>query len=80
MRALSIALFLILFAIAIVAGVMSYRNWRRLSGHVRLMQAEGTGSREYMALLGVFISITLGVGIIWLGIPLAILSLCVRTR
>lgn len=80
MRTLGIALFVLLLAIAIAAGVMSYRNWQRLSGHVRLMQAEGTGTLEYMALIGVFISITLGVGIVWLGIPLAILSLCVRTR
>jgi uncharacterized membrane protein YphA (DoxX/SURF4 family) len=80
MHALSIILFLALLAIAIGAGIMSYRNWRQLAGGVRIYRAEGEPPREYLALLGVFISITLGLGIIWLGIPLTILSLCVRTR
>jgi hypothetical protein len=80
MQALSIILFLALLAIAIGAGIMSYRNWRQLAGGVRIYRAEGEPPREYLALLGVFISITLGLGIIWLGIPLTILSLCVRTR
>ncbi|MES2220799.1 MAG: hypothetical protein V4587_07515 [Acidobacteriota bacterium] len=77
---LNIVLFFVLLGIAVLAGVMSYRNWRRLAGEVKILHAEGTGSREYLALIGVFISITLGMGIIWLGIPLLILSLCVRIR
>ena len=80
MRLLNIVLFVILFAIALAAGVMSYRNWRRLAGQVPLLHAESTGRREYVAFLGIFISVTLGIGMIWLGIPLVILSLCVRTR
>jgi hypothetical protein len=77
---LNIFIFFALLAIAIVAGIVSYRNWRRLSGEVKLCNAEATGSREYLALIGVFISVTLGIGMIWLGIPLLFLSLCVRIR
>ena len=33
-----------------------------------------------MALLGVFVSLTLGFSVIWLALPLFILDLCVRTR
>ena len=77
---LNVVIFLALLAIAAIAGVMSYRNWQRLAGQVRLYRAEATGPREYMALIGVFMSITLGIGIIWLGLPLLIISLCVRTR
>ena len=80
LRTLNIVLFFLLLGIATTAGVMSYRNWRKLAGEVKLRHAEGTGSREYLALIGVFISITLGMGMIWLGIPLLILSLCVRIR
>lgn len=80
MLTLNIGLFFILLAIAITAGTMSYRNWRRLAGEVIFYRAEANGRREYVALLGVFISVTLGLGIVWLGIPLMILSLCVRTR
>ncbi len=77
---LNIVLFLALLAVAVIAGIMSYRNWRRLAGQVRLYRAEATAPREYMALIGLFISVTLGIGIIWFGIPLMIISLCVRTR
>lgn len=80
LHSLNIVLFFVLLATAVIAGVMSYRNWRRLAGQVRLYRAEATASREYMALIGVFMSVTLGIGIIWLGIPLLILSMCVRTR
>lgn len=77
---LNIVLFLVLLATAVFAGVMSFRNWKRLAGHVRLYRAEATGAREYMALIGLFMSVTLGIGIIWLGLPLLLISLCVRTR
>lgn len=77
---LNIVLFIVLLAIAVVAGIMSYRSWRVLAGHIELSRAEATGRQEYMALLGVWIAVTIGVGIIWLGIPLMILSLCVRVR
>jgi len=80
MRILSFVITLALLAVAVTAGVMSYRNWRRLSGEVRLRDAEGKERREFMALLGVFVSLTLGVGILWLGVPLLVIELCVRTR
>lgn len=69
-----------LFVIAVVAGIVSYHNWRTLSAERNLAHAEGRRREEYMALAGVFISITLGIGIIWLGIPIGILDLCARAR
>lgn len=80
LRTLNIILFFVLLAIAIAAGVISYRIWRRLSQQTRLIHAEAYGRQEYMALVGVLIATTMGVGIIWLGLPLMILTLCVRTR
>lgn len=74
-----IATFL-LIGTAVVAGIMSYRNWRQLSAAPSLREAEGRGRPEFMALLGVFVSVTLGIGLIWLTIPLLILNLCVRAR
>jgi heme/copper-type cytochrome/quinol oxidase subunit 3 len=38
------------------------------------------GRKEYMALAGVFISITLGIGIVWLSIPISVLNICARQR
>lgn len=74
-----IAAFL-LIGMAVVAGITSYRNWRQLSGAARLSEAEGRGRPEFMALMGVFVSFTLGIGLIWLTVPLLILNLCVRAR
>ena len=78
--ALNIALFLLLLAAALLAGFLSYRTWRRLHGPGSFINSESTGRQEYMAMVGVLITTTMGVGIIWLGIPLWIITLCVRTR
>lgn len=80
LRALNIVLFLVLLAIGIVAGVLSYRNWQHLADEGKIYRAEANQPREYLAFLGVFISITLSIGMIWFGLPLLILSLCERTR
>lgn len=69
-----------LIAVAAVAGFLSYRSWRKLSGQPRLYEAEGRGRKEYMALLGVFVSLTLGAGMVWMLLPLFILKLCARVR
>ena len=70
----------LLLITAISAGGVSFRNWRELSRGGSLANAEGRGREEYMALIGVFVSFTLGIGIVWLGIPIAIIDLCVRAR
>jgi hypothetical protein len=70
----------LLFALAAVAGIMSYRNWKRLSGLTVLLRAEATERKEFMALAGLFISFTLGVGIVWLCLPLFIIQMCIRAR
>lgn len=69
-----------LIALVAVAGFVSYLNWRRLSTQPSILQAEGRNRSEFIALLGVYISLTLGVGMIWMGIPLFILRLCARVR
>jgi hypothetical protein len=71
---------LLLFTLAALAGTMSYRNWRRLSSIKELLAAEAFERKEFMALAGLFISFTLGVGIVWLGLPLFMIQMCLRTR
>jgi hypothetical protein len=77
---LTIVITVVLFAIIVASGTVSYRNWRLLSADVDLESAEGRGREEFMALLGVFVSLTLGFSTIWLALPLFIIDLCVRTR
>lgn len=76
--AFGIALFLLLTAIA--AGVTSYRNWRRLSEENSLMQSLATDRREFLAFIGIFVSVTLGMGIFWLSLPPLIITVCQRAK
>jgi hypothetical protein len=69
-----------LLAVATAGGVVSFNNWRRLSQSGEFMEAEGRGRQQFMALVGVFISISLAIGIVWFSIPIYILGICVRAR
>jgi len=79
-RALYIVVALILFCTVLIAGTISYRNWRVLSQQREILQAAATERREFMALLGVFVSLTLGMGVLWLSIPPLWLEFCVRIK
>ncbi|HEX3966936.1 MAG TPA: hypothetical protein VHW70_03130 [Edaphobacter sp.] len=79
-RVLIAVVAVILLAITITAGVYSYRNWRSLSLQPYLLDAQAVERREFMALLGVIISVTLGMGIIWLALPPLFLDLCWRAK
>jgi hypothetical protein len=79
-RTIYIALSLVSLLIAAAAGMTSWRTWRLLSGSARIFSAEGYERREFMALMGLFMSITLGMGIVWLTIPPLVLDLCGRAR
>jgi len=69
-----------IFAVALMAGRMSYRSWRRLSETTELLNAEGRERKQFMSLAGLFVSLTLGFGFLWLSLPLFILQMCARTR
>lgn len=69
-----------LLAVTIVSGLVSYGNFRRLSPNASVLHSEATGREEFMALGGVFLSVVLGIGIVWLSLPLMIIRLCTRAR
>jgi hypothetical protein len=69
-----------LLAVATAGGLISFRNWRRLSDSHEFIEAEGRGRKQFMALVGVFISVSLGIGIVWFALPIYILGICVRAR
>lgn len=66
--------------LTLFAGIYSYRSWRKLSDVANLLCAEGRERREFMSLSGLFISVTLGCGFLWLCLPLFLIQLCMRTR
>lgn len=77
---LNMVVFLSLFATAVLSGILAYRAWRKRAGSGNFFEAEAEDRHEYMAMIGVLMTIAMGIGIIWLGLPLWIISLCVRTR
>lgn len=79
-RVLSFCISLALFLLTSTAGLVSYRNWRSLSRSNRLMEAEATDRREFMALLGVFISFTMAMGIFWLSLGPLFIVFCQRAK
>jgi len=79
-RVLYFFVWIAFFGLASLTGAQAYRTWRKLSGTSDVLRAEGRERKEYMSLCGLFISITLGIGFLWLCLPLFILQMCVRTR
>lgn len=69
-----------MLALATAGGMISFKNWRKLSQSRSFIEAEGRGRRQFMAAFGVLVSVALGVGIIWFSIPVYILGICVRGR
>jgi hypothetical protein len=69
-----------LLALAIASGLISYENWQKLSRQHDFVEAEGRGRKEFMALVGVFVSATMVAGIIWFAIPIYVIRMCVRAR
>ena len=69
-----------LMAVGIVAGLVSYRNWRQLSEKPDIVSAEGRGREEFMALFGMVVSVSLGMGMLWFAIPIYIIRMCVRAH
>ncbi|HEY4010394.1 MAG TPA: hypothetical protein VGM11_09610 [Acidobacteriaceae bacterium] len=70
----------LLLAITIAAGITSYRNWQSIAQQRTLLESPAVDRTEFMAVIGVIISITLGVGIVLLALPPLFLSLCWRAR
>jgi len=77
---LNMVIFFVLLATSILSGVLAYRAWRSRAGSGKFLYAEAEDRHEYMAMIGVLMTFIMGIGIIWLGLPLWIISLCVRTR
>ncbi len=78
--ALFAAVTVVLLGTTIAAGVLSYRNWRKFSARPNVLDTLAVEHREFLALIGVIVSITLGMGIIWLALPPLFLDICWRAR
>ena len=79
-RAACFVLAIVLLFAASAAGATSYRSWRRISTASSLRDAAVFEVREFIAFVGVIISVTLGAGIVWLAIPPLLIQFCARTK
>ncbi|HVW85941.1 MAG TPA: hypothetical protein VHB50_14730 [Bryobacteraceae bacterium] len=79
-RLLLAAITLALLGVTIAGGLVSFRNWRELSETGNLVQAAGDSRESFMALVGTFLSIALALGIVWAGLPLILVGVCVNAR
>lgn len=71
---------IVFLAIAVAGGITSFRNWIQLAEHHDLVHAEGSGRPQFMALGGIFVSLAFVIGIIWAGLPLIFLDICMTAR
>ncbi len=56
---------------------MSYRRLAQAFGSQSdLLSAEAIERKEFMALAGLIISFTLGIGMVWLFLPVFIIEMC----
>jgi hypothetical protein len=69
-----------LLGISILAGIISYRNWEKLTHESDVFHGEGRARRQFMGIAGVIITITLGAGMVWASVPIYVLSICMRWR
>jgi hypothetical protein len=79
-RLLYFGIAFVLIALAVMAGIGSYRNWRTVADRRALLGAEGRDRTEFIALAGLFMSFTLGFGMLWFCLPLFIIQMCLRAR
>lgn len=79
-RILYFVITFVLIGLAVMAMVSSYQNWKKSSVRMALLRAEGRERTEFIALAGLFMSFTLGFGMLWLCLPLFVIQMCVRAR
>lgn len=71
---------LVLLATTVYAGFTSYRNWRYYASMRDIIETKAVGRGEFMAVGGVLVALTMGMGMVWLALPPLFLDLCWRAR
>ena len=74
------ALAIIFLAVSIYSGYVSYKTFQYLSSRRKLMEAKAVPRKEFLAYAGLVVTVTMGMGILWLGLPPIFLDLCWRAR
>lgn len=67
-------------SVAIAGGITAFRNWKTIASQDDQHHGEAHSTAGFLSLLGIILSVTLSMGIIWLGIPLIFLDMCMRAN
>ena len=67
-------------AISVAAGLVSFRNWHKVSEKTEFARAEGRSRNQFVTMVGVFVSASMAAGIIWFAIPIYLLRMCERVH
>lgn len=70
----------VLLLVCIAGALVSYSNWRRLTNDARLLPAEATEREQYMAFVGIWVNVVCTLGVVWAGLAVLLLNMCVRAR
>lgn len=79
-RVLYGALAFVLLLVSIYSGIVSYRTFQYLSERRKVLDAPAVPRREFLAVVGMVATVTMGMGILWLCLPPIFLDLCWRAR
>ena len=69
-----------LLALTVSTGYTSYKNWRHFSDEATILDAETRGREQFMGATGAFMSLALGIGIVWFSMVVYLISICQRIR
>ena len=79
-KALIFLVGLLFLGITISAGIISYQSWRRLTEERKMLDTPAVPRGEFMAVLGVIVSLTLGAGMVWMALTPLFIELCWRAK
>lgn len=66
--------------VSVFAGYQSYRTFQYLSNRHKVLDAAAVPRKEFLAYAGMVITVTMGMGILWLALPPIFIDLCWRAR
>ena len=70
----------LLLTTSILAGLIAFRNWQSTATDPSLRDAQAAEREEFMGFTGLFVAVSMVVGIIWLGLPFTVIDICARAR
>lgn len=69
-----------LLLVTVLAGYMNYSHWRKLTRSDKPLHDLGVRRSDYMTIVGMVVTATMGMGVFWLTLTPIFLEICWRAR